>query len=205
MEKYILFSIIGYLSGSILYAYWIPKLFCNVDVCSMSDDGNPGTANAFKYGGIYAGISVLIMELLKGAVPVYISLKYLSVQRFAYALVMASPVLGHAFPPYRSKGGKSIAVSFGVLLGFYPDLRPALFLAMFYIIFSVLLVIQPHFYRSIVTFALFCICVLLLAGRSAFTLGCVLLSVVVIYKHYAMANGEQFHMEPFWKALNRRI
>ena len=46
----IFFSIAGYLSGSILYAYWIPKILFQKDICALSPDGNPGTANAFVYG-----------------------------------------------------------------------------------------------------------------------------------------------------------
>ena len=46
----IFFSIVGYLSGSILYAYWIPKILFQKDICALSPDGNPGTANAFVYG-----------------------------------------------------------------------------------------------------------------------------------------------------------
>lgn len=201
LKPYLFFVIAGYLSGSILYGYWLPKLFCHVDVCRLSEDGNPGTANAFQYGGLTAGIAVLLMELLKGAVPVYFSIKYISAEQLLFALVMAAPVLGHAFPlSRRTRGGKSIAVSFGVLLGFYPDLRPALFLAALYIIFSLVLVIRPHFYRSVVTFAMFSAAAILLAGYSAFTAGCLAISAIVIYKHYSMTHTAHFSVRPFWRA-----
>ena len=59
----IFFSIAGYLSGSILYAYWIPKILFGKDICALSPDGNPGTANAFVYGGFRAGILALLLEL----------------------------------------------------------------------------------------------------------------------------------------------
>ena len=48
---YLFWCTAGYLSGSVLYAYLIPKQFCHVDIRTLSDDGNPGTANAFKYAG----------------------------------------------------------------------------------------------------------------------------------------------------------
>lgn len=200
IKVYLFFAMAGYLSGSVLYAYWIPKLICHVDVCRLSADGNPGTANAFQYGGLTAGIAVLVMELLKGALPVYLSMKYVSAERFLFALVMAAPVLGHAFPLSRHvRGGKSIAVSFGVLLGFYPDLRPALFLAAFYIIFSLVVVIRPHFYRSVITFAMFCTAVFAVAGYGAFTAGCIVMSATVIFKHYSMAHDVHMSVKPFWK------
>lgn len=64
--------------------------------------------------------------------------------RSTLRLVLAAPVIGHAFPLFHPRmGGKAIAVSFGCLLGLYPDLRPVLTLAAFYLIFSLLLVIDP--------------------------------------------------------------
>ena len=46
MTPYVFFAIIGYLSGSILFARIVPKQLRGVDVVRLSDDGNPGTANA---------------------------------------------------------------------------------------------------------------------------------------------------------------
>ena len=45
---YLFFTIIGYLSGSIVYSYFLPKLFFKKDILKISDDGNPGCANVFK-------------------------------------------------------------------------------------------------------------------------------------------------------------
>lgn len=70
---YIIFTIIGYLSGSIMYAYWLPKLICGENITVNSSDGNPGTANAYKNGGFFIGTLVLICELLKGFLPVYLA------------------------------------------------------------------------------------------------------------------------------------
>lgn len=60
----------GYLSGSILYSYLLPKALKGIDITAESPDGNPGTANAFTCAGIPIGILVLCMELLKGYLPV---------------------------------------------------------------------------------------------------------------------------------------
>mgnify|MGYP000775722311 CR=1 FL=1 len=46
---YLFFTIIGYLSGSIVYSYFLPKLFFKKDILKISDDGNPGCANAVSY------------------------------------------------------------------------------------------------------------------------------------------------------------
>ena len=42
----------GYLSGSILYSYLLPKALKGIDITAESPDGNPGTANAFTCAGI---------------------------------------------------------------------------------------------------------------------------------------------------------
>ena len=60
------FILVGYLSGSILYAYLLPKYICHIDIMKDSDDHNPGTFNAFALAGTQVGILVIALELLKG-------------------------------------------------------------------------------------------------------------------------------------------
>lgn len=72
MSSYLGFVIGGYLLGSILFAYVLPKLTRHIDIREMSEDGNPGTYNAFRYGGVICGICVLLLELLKGFLPVWL-------------------------------------------------------------------------------------------------------------------------------------
>ena len=53
---YFLFTLLGFVLGSTLFAYWIPKLLKNIDICTLPDDHNPGVSNAFMYGGFLCGI-----------------------------------------------------------------------------------------------------------------------------------------------------
>ena len=107
---------IWYLSGSVLYSYLLPKALKGIDITAESPDGNPGTANAFTCAGIPIGILVLCMELLKGYLPVHLALREVNPARWSFALILAAPVFGHACPFFQpQKGGKAIAVSFGVL------------------------------------------------------------------------------------------
>ena len=80
---------IGYCFGSVLYGYEIPRIVKKINICELSDDGNPGTYNAFRYGGFICGISVLIAELLKGFIPVFFSAKYIGRESVLFAFVMA--------------------------------------------------------------------------------------------------------------------
>lgn len=55
--EYVVFCLLGYLFGSVTFGYLIPRLIKGVDVRALSSDGNPGTANAFLYGGVFCGDS----------------------------------------------------------------------------------------------------------------------------------------------------
>ena len=50
-----LFSLLGYLSGSVLYARVFARVFRKEEMIEKSKDKNPGTANAFLYGGFWCG------------------------------------------------------------------------------------------------------------------------------------------------------
>ena len=58
--------VMGFCLGSILFAYEIPRMVKHVDIRQISEDGNPGTFNAFAAAGVGWGILVLLAELLKG-------------------------------------------------------------------------------------------------------------------------------------------
>ncbi len=133
MVRALLFILLGYLSGSVLYAKIWGKLLCGTDITKGSTDGNPGTANAFIQGGFWCGVLTLFCELLKGILPVYFYMRGMGPQALSdgwIALVLAAPVLGHTFPLFQKHhGGKGIAVSFGSLLGLYPYRMPVLVFA----------------------------------------------------------------------------
>lgn len=182
--SYICFILFGYLSGSILYAYLIPKYFCHIDTTTISTDQNPGAFNAFKYAGWKIGFISIILELLKGFLPVFLASKYLDAHSLPFGIVLAAPVIGHAFPICNlCNGGKAIAVSFGCLLGLFPNLYPALLLAIFYLLFSLIIVIAPHLHRSIATYTCFILASIFTTPNLSILLGIICISCIVILKH----------------------
>ena len=199
---YIIFTIIGYLSGSIMYAYWLPKLICGENITVNSSDGNPGTANAYKNGGFFIGTLVLICELLKGFLPVYLAGRTTAMRSLLFTPVLIAPVLGHAFPFLRTKkGGKAIAVSFGVLLGLFPLWQPAVLLAVTYLSFSLILLINQHLFLSVFTLFIFAVLNYLTCPISSVRLGCILLAGIVILKHLVKYDNEPFSMRLFRRRL----
>ena len=51
MREYIFWIVLGYLSGSLLFALWLPRWICHVDIRQVSEDKNPGTFNVFQHCG----------------------------------------------------------------------------------------------------------------------------------------------------------
>lgn len=195
MLLYFLFILLGFLSGSVLYSYLLPKWLKGVDIVAQSNDKNPGTANAMKYAGTPVGFLCLLFDMLKGFLPVWLALRRVSPFCFLFSAVMAAPVLGHAFSPMmRWKGGKGIAVSFGILLAFLPDNILVFLLAGIYIVFSVVLVIHPNERRTVCVFFLFAILQLLFPHPLPIKAGVILIANVVILKNWRDAftsNGRK--------------
>ena len=149
---YFLFTLLGFVLGSTLFAYWIPKLLKNIDICTLPDDHNPGVSNAFMYGGFLCGILSLICELAKGFIPVYLGQKCLDINSLFVCTCFSCTCLWTCISFFtKTKRRKAITASFGVLLGLFPELHPAVYLAFFFIFFSVVVIINPHSLRSILT------------------------------------------------------
>ena len=180
------FLIAGYLSGNILYAKVFGLLLVHKDITAGTRDGNPGTANAFQHGGLVCGTMTLICELLKGFLPVYLYLQGRSPAECPaiFALILAVPVMGHAFPIfYGFHGGKGIAVSFGCLLGLYRSywLWAALLLAVPFLFFSLILCVTPHFYRTVWTYISSSLLVFLLPAKTVWV-GMLMISGIVLLR-----------------------
>lgn len=179
----ILLTLTGYLAGSVLFAKIFVRAFGHGDVEAESDDGNPGTANAYINGGFWCGTLVLLCDLGKGILPVAAFIHMVDEPGYMIVPVMLAPVLGHAFSVFDSfRGGKCIAVSFGVLLGLYPDLQPALILAFFYILFSVVR-INPHSRRTFVSFLCASLASVFLVKEKSIVVAMCLIAMVVQRKH----------------------
>ena len=193
--QYFFYILGGYLSGSVLYGYFLPKYVKKMDITKESPDQNPGVANAFIYAGARIGLCALVLELLKGYLPVHVAMQMLDQRNLMFGFVLAAPVLGHAFPFWNPKmGGKSIAVSFGVLLGLIPYWSPVLTLAVCYLMFSLVIVIRPHLFRSIVTFAIFFGMVVVKRMPLGIVAGAGILSCTVIWKHLIKYQNERLEI-----------
>ena len=148
--------IVGILCGSVLFSRYLPKWIKKVDVVALSDDHNPGTANAMQHAGIPVGILCLLGDIFKGVLPMHMALRLGLESGCLFPLIMAGPVLGHAYSLFhRGRGGKAIAVSFGVLIGLMPiHTEPVFALCSIYLFFSLVVRIRPHTRRTRITYSL---------------------------------------------------
>jgi len=89
---------------------------------------NPGATNTLRLQGAQAASTVLIFDLLKGTVPVYLAY-FLGYPPFFIGIIAIAACLGHIFPPYfQFKGGKAVATGLGTLLPLGMDLTGLLVL-----------------------------------------------------------------------------
>lgn len=115
----ILLLVLAYLIGSIPSALWIGKLFYKTDIRDHGS-GNMGATNTFRVLGKKAGIAVTVFDILKGTAAVLlVSLPYFADTHVHSLIVGVVAVIGHMYPVFaKFKGGKAVATSGGVLLGY---------------------------------------------------------------------------------------
>lgn len=197
------YVVLGYLSGSLLYARFFGFLLAKKDITADSPDGNPGAFNAFHNGGVLCGVLTLCCDLLKGTLPVLLFRCFApDCPSMGLALVMAAPVAGHAWSVFHGfRGGKGIAVSFGCLLGLAPDLRPVLILAAVFVLFSTVIKITPHYYRTLAAYLAAMIIVCKLIPMAEVRLGFLLIAGTVILKLLgSKEEKEAFEVKIGWKS-----
>jgi len=113
MEILLIISI-SYLSGSIPFGLLLTKIFSNKDIRKIGS-GNIGATNVLRTGNKFLALSTLILDILKGYVPVTFFYYYYP-EYIQISALMA--FLGHLFPIWlKFKGGKGVATYLGILFG----------------------------------------------------------------------------------------
>lgn len=119
MMKISLLLLIAYLLGSIPTGLWIGKAFYHVDIREHGS-GNTGTTNTFRILGAKAGLMTFIIDMLKGTLATLLP-SIMGITTISPLLIGLFAVIGHTFPIFaKFKGGKAVATSAGILLGFAP-------------------------------------------------------------------------------------
>ena len=112
----VLLAVCAFWLGACPFSVWIGWWGLGKDIRNYGD-GNPGATNVFRAGGRKSGCLAVILDAAKGVPFVILAHSFFGFPMVVVMVVALSAILGHAFSPLlRLKGGKSVAVTFGVLL-----------------------------------------------------------------------------------------
>ena len=116
----ILFALLAYLAGSIPTGYLMGR-WSGVDLRDRGS-GNVGSSNVFRVLGPAAAAPVLLVDVLKGFLPVwYLPLFDGTVVPHLPLLYGVAAIAGHVWSVFlRFQGGKGIATAGGVLFALSP-------------------------------------------------------------------------------------
>ncbi len=116
----LLATVAAYLIGSLSFAVIVSRLMGLPDPRTFGSK-NPGATNVLRTGSKQAAIITLVLDALKGFVPVALVQwlgKDFGLLDGTVALVAFAAFIGHLFPVFfKFKGGKGVATAAGVLFG----------------------------------------------------------------------------------------
>ena len=111
--------LVAYILGSIPTSYILGKKIKGIDIRNFGS-GNVGATNALRVLGTKFGILALILDMAKGAIPVFIG-KYFGFSDIWLIAIALTAILGHIFTIFlKFKGGKGVATSAGVFIALTP-------------------------------------------------------------------------------------
>lgn len=119
MVEGILGVVIGYLLGSIPFAYIAGWLIKGVDIRKVGG-GNVGALNVMREVGTVPGLAVYLADVAKGSLAVLIAQWLGAPQLWVFAAGLAA-LVGHSWPVWlKFRGGQGLATAMGILLALAP-------------------------------------------------------------------------------------
>ena len=111
-------ALAAYLIGSIPVAYIFGRVLKGLDIREHGS-GNMGATNAFRVLGKGPGTIVLILDIVKGVIPVTLLANAFGLaDPLSLVIIAVAVVAGHNWTVFLGfKGGKGMATSLGVLIG----------------------------------------------------------------------------------------
>lgn len=109
----------GYVLGAVPFAYLVARWYAGIDVRTVGS-GNVGAANVLRHTGWSVGLTVLALDMGKGALAAWLG-GWLGGTPLAAAGAVAA-VVGHVHPIWlRFEGGKGVATAAGAFLVLAPQ------------------------------------------------------------------------------------
>ena len=180
--RLVLTTITAYLLGGVPFGYLFVRFALGKDIRTLGS-GNIGATNVHRSAGGKAGVIVLLLDIFKGFLAVWIAALLTDNDSVAVALAAAAVMIGHSFPIFlRFKGGKAVACCVGAFLYIAP-------LAVLAIVpvFVLVVAISKHIsLASIVSVLLFPLILwLILHPAPPILLAAVFGALLVVYRHKA--------------------
>jgi len=203
----------AYFFGAIPFSLIVGKLFFRVDL-RKEGSGNLGTTNTFRILGVKPAIAILILDMLKGVLPVMLARFLGGTPLSVLAAAQSSPtaqawlmiagaltaVIGHSASPYiKFRGGKGAATTAGVMLALMPKV---------FIIAAILFIgtVALTHYVSVGTLAValtFPVLTALFYPQLPYILLSLIVAVILIYLHRANIKRLKEGTEPRFSWKNR--
>lgn len=182
LVKVVIAAVVAYLIGSIPTGYLIVKSATGQDIRQVGS-GSTGATNVKRVMGKKWFFIVLLLDALKGAIPVMIAnfVPYLHSNSGLTAVVAAACVLlGHSKSIYLGfTGGKSVASGVGTILALSPTVGLSIAL-----IWAIITYASKYVsLGSIIALALSPILMFIFNQPIAYVVYCVIGAVYVIYLH----------------------
>ncbi|MDC0071258.1 MAG: glycerol-3-phosphate 1-O-acyltransferase PlsY [Alphaproteobacteria bacterium] len=184
---YFLTIIISYLFGSFPSGYILSKYFNKIDITKQGS-GNIGATNVLRSGSKALAILTLLIDALKGAIPVVL----FSFNSYLMALAGLFSFLGHNFPVWlKFKGGKGIATYLGIC--FAVSLNIGISFVLLWVLIT--FIFKTSSISSLITISLIPIISFFHLENSIISLVFLLMSINSFYRHklniIRILNGEE--------------
>lgn len=186
----IIFLLFSYLLGSYPSGYVFFWITDKKDIRNFGS-GSTGGTNLFRLKGWKWALPAILIDILKGAIPVFLALRIFPELKFALICAVLA-VLGHCFPVYlKFRGGKGVATTIGAYaaLAFKPSL-----LALATFILVIVITRYVSLSSLLATFCLPLFAFFFKNEKEIIFLGIVLFAIIVI-RHFGniqrLAKGDE--------------
>lgn len=123
--EFLLVALGSYLLGSIQIGLILGKLLKGVDIREYGS-GKTGMTNTLRTLGKGPAIAALILDALKGIIPVLVA-RWISPDAWLHVVAALAAILGHDFPIWAGfRGGRGVSTSLGATAALMPGLAPVI-------------------------------------------------------------------------------
>jgi len=198
-------TVTAYLLGAVPWGLVLTRWRGDADIRCLGS-GNIGATNVARLAGRSLGIATLALDMLKGALPVYVAGAWMGTTgpsgQALMGVAATAAFLGHLFPIYLRfrTGGKGVATAFGCFLVMSPAACLCSFLA-FCLVFGGSRRVSAG---SLAAAAVLPVAVFLWSRSGYFTASALLMAILIFFRHGANIRRLMEGTEPVFGNPSKR-